>query len=131
MGAGLLRRLRAGAATEAPPISDLNTPALLRSQSPTRQGSPCDFLTAVSPFGTNWMGGLMDDFGVGSISLCGAYYDERRRPDSNRKKGKRPNSQVPEDNTDFEQLTVGDSEPENNLGVEDYYTPLNRAEESE
>jgi hypothetical protein len=73
----------------------------------------------------------MDDFSVGSISTYGAYNDEQRRADSNRKKARRPNSQVPEDKVHFEQLTTSDSETEDNLGAEDYYAPSNRAEESE
>jgi len=70
-----------------------------------------------------------DDFRIGSTSPY-AYADEQRPADSNRKKTRRPKSEVPEDEVLPDQSTT-DPETEDNLGVEDYYTPSDRTEEPE
>jgi len=71
----------------------------------------------------------MDDFRIGSTSPYDAYHDAQRPADSNRKKARRPKGGVPEDDVHLDQSTASDSETEDNLGVQDYYTPSDRTEE--
>ena len=81
---------------------------------------------------SNQGGRPVDDFRIGSASPYDRlYHDEQRPADSNRKRAKRPRSEVPEDEVLLEQSTAGDSETEDDLGVQDYYTPSDRTEEPE
>ena len=74
----------------------------------------------------------MDDFRIGSTSPYDrVYHDEQRPADSDRKKAKRPKSDVPEDEVLLEQSTGSESETEDDLGVQDYYTPSDQTEEPE
>jgi hypothetical protein len=73
----------------------------------------------------------MDDFRIGSTSPYDPYHGEQQLADSNRKKARRPRSEVPEDEVLLEQSAASDSETEDNLGVQDYYTPSDRTEKPE
>jgi hypothetical protein len=68
----------------------------------------------------------MDDFRIGSTPPCDAYRNEQRPADSNRRKAKRPETGVAEDEVHVSQSTESDSETEDDLGVQDYYTPTDR-----
>ena len=73
----------------------------------------------------------MDDFRIGSTPPYDAYRNEQRRADSNRRKAKRPETGVAEDEVHVSQSTESDSETEDDLGVQDYYTPTDRKDEPE
>ena len=73
----------------------------------------------------------MDDFRIGSTPPYDAYHNERRPADANRKKATRPKRGVPEDEVHVSQSTESVSETEDNLGVQDYYTPTDRTDEPE
>ena len=73
----------------------------------------------------------MDDFRISSTSPYDASLNKQRPADSNRKKATRPKSGVPEDEIHLGQSTESDSETEDNLGVQDYYTPSDRTDEPE
>lgn len=72
----------------------------------------------------------MDDFRVGSTPPYDAYHDQQRPANSNRKKARRPRSAPPEDEVRLGPSAESDPETEDNLGVQDYYTPLDRTEEA-
>ena len=73
----------------------------------------------------------MDDFRISSTSPYDAHHAEQRPADSNRKKARRPKSGVPEDEVHVGQSIGSDSNTEDDFGVQDYYTPLDRTEEPE
>jgi hypothetical protein len=73
----------------------------------------------------------MDDFRIDPTSPYDVYHGEHRLADSNRKKAGRPRSEFPEDEVLLEQSAANESETEDNLGVQDYYTPSDRTEEPE
>jgi hypothetical protein len=71
----------------------------------------------------------MDDFRVGSTPPYYAHRDQERPANSNRKQARRSKSGVPEDEFHPGESTESDLETEDNLGVQDYYTPSDRTEE--
>jgi hypothetical protein len=73
----------------------------------------------------------MDDFRIGSTAPYDANRNGQRLADANRKKAKHPKSVVPEDEVHVGQSTESDLETEDNLGVQDYYTPTDRRDEPE
>ncbi len=73
----------------------------------------------------------MDDFRIGPTSPYAPYRDGQPPADSNRKKARRPKSEVREDEILLEQFAAIDSEAEDNLGAQDYYVPSDRTEEPE
>ena len=73
----------------------------------------------------------MDDFRIGSTPPCDAYHNEQRPADSNRRKANRPKTGVAEHAVHVSQTTESDSETEDDLGVQDYYTPTDRKDEPE
>ena len=73
----------------------------------------------------------MDDFRVGSTPPCDAYHSEQKPADSNRRKATRPKKEVPEDEVLVSQSTGSALETEDDLGVQDYYTPADRIDEPE
>lgn len=74
----------------------------------------------------------MDDFRIGFPSPYDrAYPDEQRPADSNRKKARRPKSELPEDEVLLEHSSASDSEVEDDLGVQDFYTPSGGTEEAD
>jgi hypothetical protein len=73
----------------------------------------------------------MDDFRIGSTPPYDPYHNEQRSADSKRKKAPPPKSSVPEDDVHISESPESDSEAENNLGVQDYYTPTDRKDERE
>jgi hypothetical protein len=88
-------------------------------------------LTFDSRFGTNrTRGSPMDDFRVGSTPPYDAHHDQQRPGNSNRKKARRSTSGTPEDEVHLGQSAESDPETEDNLGVQDYYTPSDRIEEA-
>jgi hypothetical protein len=73
----------------------------------------------------------MDDFRIGSTSRYEPFNGEEHPADLNRRKARRPKSEFPVDEVLLEQSTASDSDPEDDLGVQDYYTPSDRTEEPE
>jgi len=73
----------------------------------------------------------MDDFRIGSTPPYDPQHNEQRPADSKRKKVTRPKIRVPEHDVHVSQSTESDSETEDNLGVQDYYTPTDRTDEPE
>ena len=73
----------------------------------------------------------MDDFRIGSTPRYDAYHGEEHPADLNRRKARRPRSELPVDEVLLEQPTASDSDPEDDLGVQDYYTPSGPTEEPE
>ncbi|MGA3096396.1 MAG: hypothetical protein ABSF25_08085 [Bryobacteraceae bacterium] len=73
----------------------------------------------------------MDDFRIDSTSPYDVYHGGQQLADSNRKKARRPRNEFPEDEVLLEQSGASDSETEDNLGVQDYYTPSDGTEEPE
>jgi hypothetical protein len=73
----------------------------------------------------------MNDFRIGSTAPYDAYPNEQRPAGSNRKKSQRPKSGVAEEDVHVSQSAEGDLETEDDLGVQDYYTPADRKDEPE
>ncbi len=73
----------------------------------------------------------MDDFRIDSTSPYYVRHGDQQLADPNRKKARRPRNEFPEDEVLLEQSAASESETEDNLGVQDYYTPSDRTEEPE
>jgi hypothetical protein len=76
----------------------------------------------------------MDDFRVGATPRYEAYRNEQRPADSNRKKAARPAH--PKNDDPEDEILVGQpaeiaTESDEDLGVQDYYTPADRSGEPE